>query len=116
MSFFLCLPHNQKNIPEQFANMKASNEGTSMNTSFHSSGNINELALQDDSDVENNDLEDNEDNYHQLFGTSDDKEIDFYGFSDEEEISCPDQCPDDNAQPVCKKKEKKLMNTLMAGI
>ena len=96
--------------------MEASHKGTSMNTSFYSSGNMNELALQDNSDIENNDLEDNEDNYHQLFGASDDEEIDFYGFSDEEEIGCPDECPDDNAKPACKKKKKNLMNTLMAGI
>ena len=89
MSFFPCLPHNQKNILKQFAKMEASHKGTSMNASFHSSGNINELALQDDSDVENNDLEDNEDNYHQLVGASDDEEIDFYIFSDEEEIGYP---------------------------
>ena len=87
--------------------MEASHKGTSMNTSFYSSGNMNELALQDNSDIENNDLEDNEDNYHQLFGASDDEEIDFYGFSDEEEIGCPDECPDDNAQPAHKKKKKK---------
>ena len=49
---------------------------------------MNELALQDNSDIENNDLEDNEDNYHQLFGASDD-EIDICGFSDYEEIGCP---------------------------
>ena len=99
MSFFPCLPRNQKNILEQFVKTEASHKGPSMNASFHSFGNINELALQDDSDIENNDLEDNEDNYHQLFGASDDEEIDFYGFSDEEEIGCPDECPDDNAQP-----------------
>ena len=87
--------------------MEASHKGTSMNTSFYSSGNMNELALQDNSDIENNDLEDNEDNYHQLFGASDDEEIDFYGFSDEEEIGCPDECPDGNAQPAHKKKKKK---------
>ena len=46
--------------------MEASNKGMSMKSSFHSSGNINELALQEDSDIENNDLEDNEDNYHQV--------------------------------------------------
>ena len=91
--------------------MEASHKGTSMNASFHSSGNINELALQDDSDVENNDLEDNEDNY-QLVGASDDEEIDFYIFSDEEEIGYPNECPDDNAQLARKKKNK----TLMAGI
>ena len=44
--------------------MEASHEGTSMNASLHSSGNLNELAVQDDSDVENNDLENNQDNYH----------------------------------------------------
>ena len=64
------------------------------------------------SDTENNDLEDNEDNYHQLFSASDDEEVDFYGFSDEEEIGCPDECPDDKAR----KRKKKVMNTLMAGI
>ena len=64
MSFFWCLPRNQKNILEQFAKMEASHKGTSMNASFHSSGNLNELAVQDDSDVENNDLENNQDNYH----------------------------------------------------
>ena len=86
--------------------MEVSHEGTFMNATFHSSGNINELALQDDSDIENNDLENDEDNYHQLFGASDDEEI-VYGFSDEEEIGCPDECPDDNAQPARKKKKKK---------
>ena len=96
--------------------MEASQEGMSVNLSFLSSGNINELTLQEDTDIENNDLEDNEDNYHQLFGDSDDAEVDFYGFSDQEEIGCPNECPDDNAQPACKKKKKKLMNTLMAGI
>ena len=84
--------------------MEASHEGTSMNASFHSSGNVNDLPFQNDSDIENNDLEDNEDNYDQLFGASYD-EVDFYGFSDEEEIGCPDECPDDNAQPACKKKK-----------
>ena len=44
--------------------MEASHKGTSMNASFHSSSNLNELAVQDDSDVENNDLENNQDNYH----------------------------------------------------
>ena len=57
-------------------------------------------------DIENNDLEDNQYNNHQLFGASDDEEVDFYGFSDEEEIGCPDEWPDDNAQPACKKKKK----------
>ena len=75
-----------------------------MNASFHSSGNINELALRD-SDIEKNDLEDNEDSYHQRFGTSDDEEVDFYGFSDEEQIGCTDECPDDNAQPAHQKKK-----------
>ena len=82
MIFLPCLPRNQKNILEQFGKMEASYEGTSMNTSFHSSGNINELALQENSDSENNDLEDNEDNYHQPFGAIDDDKVDFYGFSD----------------------------------
>ena len=86
--------------------MEASQEGTSMNSSFLSSGNINELTLQEDTDIENNDLEDNEDNYHQDFGASDDAEVDFYGFSDEEEIGCPNECPGDNAQPAHKKKKK----------
>ena len=86
--------------------MEASQEGTSMNSSFLSSGNINELTLQEDTDIENNDLEDNEDNYHQHFGASDDAEVDFYGFSDEEEIGCPNECPGDNAQPAHKKKKK----------
>ena len=108
------MSRNQKNILEQFAKIEASHESTSI--SFHSSVNINELALQEDSDIENNDLEDNEDNYHQLFGASDDEEVDLYGFSDEEEIGCSDECPDDNAQQAHKKKKKNKMNTLMAGI
>ena len=91
--------------------MEVSHKGASMIASFHSSANIHELALQDDSDIIiymiYNDLEDNEDNYHHLFGASDDEELDFYGFSDEEEIGCPDECPDDNAQPAHKKKKKK---------
>ena len=62
--------------------MEASYEGTPMNISFHYSGNINELALKENSDSENNDLEDNEDNYHQPFGAIDDDKVDFYGFSD----------------------------------
>ena len=77
------VPRNHKNILEQFANMQASYEGTSMNTSFRSSGNINELALQEDSDSENNGLEDNEDNYHQPLGAIDDEKVAFYGFSDD---------------------------------
>ena len=48
--------------------MEASHEGTSI--SFHSSVNIDELTLPEDSDTENNDLKDNEDNYHQLFGAT----------------------------------------------
>ena len=54
-----------------------------MNTSFRSSGNINELALQEDSDSGNNGLEDNEDNYHQPLGAIDDEKVAFYGFSDD---------------------------------
>ena len=47
MSFFPCLPLNHKNILEQFAKMETSHKGASMNTSFHSSGKIDELASQD---------------------------------------------------------------------